>query len=145
MADILKEVLKHIPEGKISDAAFEGANIVLYTKDKEFLFNNNGLIKEIVDDIKKILPEEAKIAQILFDSQRSIVNIEAEKPGVAIGKQGSVLREIREKTLWVPIIRRTPAIRSKLIENIRAVLYQHSDYRRKFLNKVGHRIYDGWT
>ncbi|MBS3142335.1 KH domain-containing protein, partial [Candidatus Woesearchaeota archaeon] len=150
MADILKEVLKHIPEGKISDAAFEGANIVLYTKDKEFLFNNNGLIKEIVDDIKKrvelrpdpaitmesekaekeikkILPEEAKIAQILFDSQRSIVNIEAEKPGVAIGKQGSVLREIREKTLWVPIIRRTPAIRSKLIENIRAVLYQHSD------------------
>ena len=167
MADILKEVLKHIPEGKISDAAFEGANIVLYTKDKDFLFNNNGIIKEIVDDIKKrvelrpdpaitmesekaekeikkILPEEAKIAQILFDSQRSIVNIEAEKPGVAIGKQGSVLREIREKTLWVPIIRRTPAIRSKLIENIRAVLYQHSDYRRKFLNKVGHRIYDGW-
>ena len=48
------------------------------------------------------------------------------------------------KTLWVPLIRRKPAIRSKLIENIRAVLYQHSDYRRKFLDKVGHRIYDGW-
>ena len=31
-----------------------------------------------------------------------------------------------------------------LIENIRAVLYQNSDYRRKFLDKVGHRIYDGW-
>ena len=70
--------------------------------------------------------------------------IEAEKPGLAIGKQGALLREIREKTLWVPIIRRKPAIRSKLIENIRAVLYQNSDFRRKFLDKIGHRIYDGW-
>ena len=33
---------------------------------------------------------------------------------------------------------------SKLIENIRAVLYQESDYRRKLLDKVGLRIYDGW-
>ena len=24
------------------------------------------------------------------------------------------------------------------------MLYQNSDYRRKFLDKVGHRIYDGW-
>lgn len=167
MTDILKEVLKSIPEGKISDAGFEGANIVLYTKDKEFFLNNEGIIKRIVDDIKKrvelrpdpsitleqekaekkikkILPEEAGVEQIIFDPQRSRVIIEAEKPGLAIGKQGALLREIKEKTLWMPIIRRTPAIRSKLIENIRSVLYQHSDYRRKFLNKIGHRIYDGW-
>ena len=74
----------------------------------------------------------------------SRVIIEAEKPGLAIGKQGSFLREIRNKTLWVPIIRRKPAIKSKLIEDIKAVLYQNSDYRRKFLDKTGHRIYDGW-
>ncbi|MFH1317170.1 MAG: beta-CASP ribonuclease aCPSF1 [Candidatus Woesearchaeota archaeon] len=164
---ILKEVMTHIPEDKISDAGFEGANIVLYTKDKDFFFNNNGLIKEIVDDIKKrvelrpdpsitmemekaekkiksILPKESNVAQIIFDPQRSRVIIEAEKPGIAIGKHGSLLKEIKEKTLWMPYIRRTPAIRSKLIENIRSVLYEHSDYRRKFLNKIGHRIYDGW-
>lgn len=167
MADILKEILKHIPEGKISDAAFEGANIVLYTKDKDFFLDNKGIIKEVVDifkkrielrpdpssameiekaekQIKKLIPDEAKIAQINFDPHRSRVIIEAEKPGLAIGKEGSVLREIREKTLWVPLIRRTPAIRSKLIEGIRSVLYKESDYRRKFLNKVGHRVYDGW-
>jgi len=167
MTDILKEVLKSIPEGKISDAGFEGANIVIYTKDKEFFLNNEGIIKKIVDDIKKrvelrpdpsitldqekaekkikkIIPEEAGVDQIIFDPQRSRVIIEAEKPGIAIGKQGALLREIKEKTLWMPLIRRTPAIRSKLIENIRSVLYQHSDYRRKFLNKIGHRIYDGW-
>ena len=167
MTDIIKEILKHIPKGKISEACFEGANIVLYTKDKEFFLNNTGIIKKIVDtikkrielrpdpaialdieaaekDIKKLIPKEAGISNIIFDSQRSIVVIEADKPGLAIGKQGSVLREIRNKTLWIPMIKRTPAIRSKLIENIRAVLYQNSDYRRKFLDKTGHRIYDGW-
>src|SRR3989338_2058921 len=167
MVEIIKEILRNLPANRISDAVFEGANIVLYTKDKDFFLDNNGLIKKIVDDIKKrvelrpdpaitmdmekaekeikkIIPEEAGIDQILFDPQRSIVVIEAEKPGLAIGKQGAFLREIRSKTLWIPLIRRKPAIRSKLIENIRAVLYKHSDYRRKFLDKIGHRIYDGW-
>ena len=167
MSIIIKEVLKQLPADKISDAGFEGANIVLYTKEKEFFLDNNGLIKKIVDNIKKrvelrpdpsitlepekaekeikdLIPAEAGIDNIIFDPQRSRVIIEAEKPGLAIGKQGSILRDIRSKTLWVPLIRRKPAIRSKLIENIRAVLYQHSDYRRKFLDKTGHRIYDGW-
>src|SRR3989339_58616 len=167
MADIIKEILSNLPDGKISEANFEAANIVVYTKDKDFFLNNNGVIKQIVDSIKKrvelrpdpsiamgqeeaekeirkAIPEEAGIDQIIFDPQRSRVIIETEKPGLAIGKQGALLREIRSKTLWVPLINRKPAIRSKLIENIRAVLYQNSDYRRKFLDKVGHRIYDGW-
>lgn len=167
MGDILKEILKQLPANKISEAGFEGANIVLYTKDKDFFLDNEGAIKKVVDDIKKrvelrpdpsitlnpekaerdikkIIPEEAGVSQVIFDNERSRVIIEAEKPGLAIGKQGEFLREIRAKTLWVPLIRRTPAIRSKLIENVRAVLYQFSDYRKKFLNKTGHRIYDGW-
>jgi hypothetical protein len=167
MAEIIKEILKFLPADKISDAAFEAANIVLYTKDKDFFLNNEGLIRQVVNEfkkrvelrpdpsvtmdtekaekeIRKIMPEEAGVSQVLFDPQRSIVIIEAEKPGLAIGKQGSLLKEIREKTFWVPVIRRTPALRSQLIENVRAVLYEHSDHRRKFLDKVGHRIYDGW-
>ena len=168
MSKIIDEIMKSLPEEKISDAVFEGANIVLYTKDKGFFLNNEGLIRKIVDEIKKrvelrpdpsiamaaeeaekeiksIIPEEAGVGNILFDPQRSQVVIETEKPGLAIGKQGSILRDIRNKTLWVPLIRRTPAIKSKLIEDIRGVLYQNSDYRRKFLNKIGHRIYDGWV
>jgi len=167
MGDIIKEVMKTLPKDKISDACFEGANIVVYTKDKDFFMDNKGLIREVVNNIKKrvdlrpdpsitldpekakkiieeIIPEEAKPSQIIFDHQRSQVIIEAEKPGLVIGKHGSILREIREKTLWVPLIKRTPALKCNLIDNIRSVLYQNSDYRRKFLNKVGHRIYDGW-
>ena len=167
MVDIIKEILSHLPEGKISDASFEGANIVLYTKDKEYFLNSGDSIRSAVSEfkkrieirpdpilcipleeaekkIRKLVPEEAVVTNVTFDPQRSMVIIETEKPGVAIGKQGSVLKEIREATCWVPLIQRTPAIKSILIENIRSVLYIESDYRRKFLNKIGHRIYDGW-
>ncbi len=169
MAKILDEVMKGIPaDTKISDAVFEGANIVLYTKDKDFFLDNSGVIREIVNSlkkrvelradpsvvmdiedttkiIKKIMPEDAGEINILFDPQRSIVIIESEKPGIAIGKGGDVLKEIKKKTLWTPIVRRVPPMRSKIIENIRQVLYDLSDYRRKFLHKVGKRIYEGWT
>ncbi len=167
MSEILKEITKQIPGSKVSDAGFEGANIVLYTKDKDFFLNNRGAIKEIVNQIKKrielrpdpsicmpveeaektikdLVPEEAGLSDVIFDVQRAIVVIHAEKPGLVIGKQGELLKQIREKALWVPLIKRTPALRSQLIENIRAVLYENSDYRRKFLDKTGHRIYDGW-
>lgn len=167
MADILKEIIKILPEGKISDAAFEGANIVLYTKDKDFFLDNKGTIRNAVKEFKKrielrpdnslcleaekaeklireMVTEEAGMEEFIFDHPRSQVVIHAEKPGLVIGKQGEILREISAKTFWVPHIKRMPPIRSKLIESIRSVLYENADYRKKFLDKTGHRIYDGW-
>ncbi|MBI4448190.1 beta-CASP ribonuclease aCPSF1 [Candidatus Woesearchaeota archaeon] len=168
MGDILNEILSHLPDNaEISLSCFEGANIILYTKSEEFFLNNQGIIKGIVDKFKKrielrpdpslsmdmekaekmireILPQEANITSIIFDPQRSHVIIEAEKPGLVIGKAGELLKEIKKKTLYVPIIRRTPSIRSKLIENIRQVLYENNDFRKKFLHQVGKRIYNGW-
>jgi len=168
MLDILKEITAELPKGKISAAAFEGANIVLYTKDEKFVFEGTSEVKAIVNklkkrielrpdpsvcmdmekaekQIKKIIGDDAGIGNILFDPQRSCVTIESEKPGVAIGKAGANLLEIKKKTLWVPTIQRTPAIRSPIVENIRSVLYSNSDFRRSFLHKTGQRIYNGWT
>ena len=169
MPDIVEEILKLIPDrSKISETYFEGANIVLYTKDKDFFLNNNGIIKTIVDTIKKrvelrpdpaialeiekaekiirdIIPKDAGEINLLFDTQRSLVTLEVEKPGVAIGKQGEILKEIKRQTLWIPIVRRIPPIRSKIIENINFVLFENSEERKKFLHKVGKRIYGGWT
>ena len=165
--DIIKEILKIMPEKSINDAVFEGANIVLYTTDHEFFLNDQGLVRKAVSSVKKrielrpdpsiciepeqaeklirkIVDKEAGIDQIIFDPQRSQVIIEAEKPGMAIGKQGETLNEIKKQTYWAPLVKRKPAIRSQIIENIRAVLYQNSDYRRKFLHKTGERIYNGW-
>ena len=167
MVDILKEIIKVLPEGKISDAAFEGANIVLYTKDKNYFFDNEGTIRNAVKEFRKrielradpvlclepdkakkmiqeMIPAEAGANEFIFDPPRSMVIVHAEKPGLVIGRQGEILKEIKEKTFWIPLIKRLPPIRSKLIESVRSVLYENADERKKFLHKTGHRIYDGW-
>ena len=167
MADILKSIKEELPKS-ISSAEFEGANIVLYTNDKEFFKNGESKIKEVVDKIKKrielradksilateeetektiraLVPEEAEIANIIFDLPRSIVIIEAKKPGLVIGKQGSILNDIKKATMFSPTVQRSPAIPSKITEKIRSVLYANNTYRRKFLNEIGKKIYNDWT
>lgn len=165
--DILKNITDQL-HGDITDASFEGANIVLYTDNAKFFREGESKIKEIVDqikkrielranekillnpeetekEIKKTVPEEAEITNIIFDVQRSIVVIEAKKPGMVIGKQGSILNEIRKTTLWTPQVQRSSAIKSKITENIREVLYANNNYRRRFLNSIGKKIYKEWN
>jgi hypothetical protein len=164
--DILKNITEELPY--ITDAGFEGANIVLYTDNEKFFKEGESQIKEIVNKIKKrielradqkilldkekaekeikqTVPKEADITNIIFDIQRSVVIIEAKKPGLVIGKQGSLLDEIRKRTLWIPQVQRSPAIKSQITENIREVLYENNTYRRKFLNKIGQKIYADWN
>jgi len=165
--DILRDIQKELPKTIIS-ANFEGANIVLYTNDIDFFRNNDGKIKELVNQFKKrielradplllktqeetekiikeIIPQDAGLTEILFDPQRSIVVIEAKRPGLVIGKSGLILKEIKDKCLWIPQVQRSPAIESKITENIRAVLYQNNNTRKRFLNSVGKKIYKEWN
>ena len=167
MGDILKEIVEKLPKKSVSEATYEAANIVLYTKDKDFFLDNKGKIRELVKEfkkrielrpdpsmcltkeeaeiqLKKIIPKEARMKNLIFDPPRSVVIIHADKPGLIIGKGGDVLKNIKEKTMWVPIVKRMPPIRSKIIESVRSVLYENADYRKKFLAKTGHRVYDGW-
>ena len=165
--DILKTVTEKIQD-KITEANFEGANIVLYTDNEKFFREGERTIKEIVNEVKKrielradtkilpdkevvekkikeFIPSAAEITNVIFDSQRSIVIIEAKKPGLVIGKQGSILDEIKKEILWTPQVQRSPAIKSQITENIREVLYANNNYRRKFLNEVGQKIYKEWN
>ena len=167
MTDIIKSILDELPR-HITDATFEAANIVLYTDDKEFMRTGESKIREVVSKIKKrielradqkilassdetektiraLVPEEAEITNVIFDVQRSIVIIEAKKPGLVIGKQGSLLNDIRNSTMWLPTVQRSPAIPSKITEKIRSVLYANNTYRRKFLNDIGKKIYTDWN
>jgi predicted metal-dependent RNase len=50
--DILKTIKEKLP-GEVSDASFEGANIVLYTENQNFLKDDRGKIREVVNEIKK--------------------------------------------------------------------------------------------
>ncbi|MCK4996942.1 beta-CASP ribonuclease aCPSF1 [Candidatus Pacearchaeota archaeon] len=168
MADILKAIEEQLPRGVVGSTIFEGANIVVYTTDIAFLKSGDAKIKEVVNTIKKrielradkkllmdqaltekrireIVPKEADIAQIIFDPQRSIVIIDTKKPGLAIGKAGSILKEIKCETMWTPAVQRSPAIKSKITNKIREVLYQDNNYRKKFLNNIGEKIYKSWN
>jgi KH/beta-lactamase-domain protein len=167
MNPIFDEIFRTVPKEKISDAVFEGANIVLYTKDREFIFNSSELIRTAVMDVKKrielrpdpallvdqeraeeiirsIVPKEAGLDQVLFDPERSLVTIEVDNPAMLAGRNNDIVLEIKQQTFWAPTVRRVPPLRSKIIEGIRTVLYQNSDYRRKFLDRTGRRVYDGW-
>jgi len=155
MADILKTIEERLPRGVVSSTIFEGANIVVYTADKSFFLDGEGAIKEVVNVVKKrielradksllmtnedtekkireIIPSDAEITQIIFDPQRSILIIETKRPGLAIGKAGSLLKESRQKTFWSPQVQRSAAIKSKITDKIREVLYQDNSYRKNF-------------
>ena len=55
--DILKNIKDQL-HGYITEASFEGANIVLYTDNEKFFREGGGKIKEIVEQIKKELSSE---------------------------------------------------------------------------------------
>jgi hypothetical protein len=167
--EIISQIKQMLPaDALIVDYCFEGANIVLYTRNKEFLLRSREVVKEIVNQIKKrievrpdqsilldpevakekivsFIPSDAEVADIWFDVKRSIVLIEADKPGLVIGKGGEIMRRIREETLWIPKVRRSPAIKSDLVRAIRATLFKNSEYRRNFLNKIGKKVYSKWS
>jgi uncharacterized protein len=168
MGDILKTIENLLPRGVVSSTIFEGANIVVYTSDSAFFKNGEPAIKEAVNTVKKrielradksllmeqnkteqrireIIPGDAELTQIIFDPQRSVLIIETKRPGLAIGKAGSILRDIRQETMWTPQVQRSAAITSKITDKIREVLYQDNSYRKKFLNSIGEKIYKEWS
>ncbi|MBU5558002.1 MAG: beta-CASP ribonuclease aCPSF1 [Candidatus Aenigmarchaeota archaeon] len=167
-AELFEKVRAALPSSAhISDIRFEGCEIVLYTKSKEFFVDPGDSIKNMVSTFKKrillrpdpsickdpedaereirnVVPAEAGIRDIEFEPDVSKVTIEADKPGLVIGKGGETLRAIKKAALWSPIIHRAPAIPSETIKVLRELVYRESAFRKDFLDKVGKRIHGGW-
>lgn len=164
MSNILKELEKNLPrDANITEVKFEGPEIVLYTKNKEFFKEHERVIKEMVSNlkkrievrpdlsitldmektkkiIKKIVPEEAGIREIYFEPELGKVVIESQKPGMVIGKGGETYKKIKNETFWLPKIERAPAIESPIVRAVRNLLHSEIDYRKKFLNSIGQKI-----
>ena len=161
---ILKEMQEKLPaDAKISEVKFEGSEIVMYTKNKDFFVNSEPSVKELVRELKKrveirpdisicsdpektkkaiqeIVPEGAGIVEIYFEPELGKVVIEAQKPGLIIGKGGETFKRIKNETLWLPKIERAPAIKSDVVRAVRNLLHSELDYRKKFLNMIGQKI-----
>ncbi|SVC09777.1 uncharacterized protein METZ01_LOCUS262631, partial [marine metagenome] len=127
MTSVLEQVINDIPKNKlVTSQHYEGANLVIYSKDKAFFKNGILTIRELVSKykkrielradplllmpekkveelVKKLVPKSADITQILFEPARSVVIIDARNPNDVIGTKGSLIKEIREKTFWSPV------------------------------------------
>jgi hypothetical protein len=167
--ELLKEIKQIVKEdavfaGSVSDIDFEGPRVVLYCKKLDLLTENGEAIKDLAKRIRKriilrpdpsiltdqkqaekiirsFIPEEAGVTDVVFSEDIGEVTIEAEKPGVAIGKEGALLRELMFKIKWTPRIVRAPPIKSDLVRNIRLSMINAGASRRDILKKVGRRIH----
>ena len=162
--EILEKVKALLPKEAISRIELEGSEVIIYTSDKDFLVQHEEIVRNVVKELKKrieirpeknlyndkdatkkkimeIVPEDAKIKDIYFEEERSLVIIAAEKPGLVIGRGGETFRRIREETLWVPRIERVPSIKSDVIDSIRKVIHTQAKFRKGFLNDIGKKIF----
>jgi uncharacterized protein len=163
--DISQHILEKIPpEAEVTRIEYEGPALAVYTKKPEILVEQSFVIAEIVKLIRKrivvrsdpsirakereteriikeVVSEEAEITNINFDPSLGEVIIEAKKPGVVIGKNGTILQDIIRKTRWRPRILRSPPIPSKIIAHMRHFLYSESKERERILRAIGERIF----
>ena len=120
LQEIRQEAKKILPASiRVTDIDFEGAQLVIYTKDPDKFAEQNELVRQMAkrlqkrivvrpdpsvletienaeQHIQKLIPEEANIADMYFEPDVGEVTIEVEKPGVAIGKHGALLNDIKK-------------------------------------------------
>ncbi|MFB6145927.1 MAG: beta-CASP ribonuclease aCPSF1 [Candidatus Nanohaloarchaea archaeon] len=160
----LEDVKSFIPPGvDVSDIRFEASDIVIYTDSKDFFLDHSDTVKKMVSELKKrvevrpssklfkepenaqakleeIIDEEAGAEDFILQPSLGKVIIRARKPGNVIGRNGSGLDEIKEKTLWAPQVERVPAIQSKVVDRARELTVEDPEFRKDFLHDVGKKI-----
>ncbi|MGC9037219.1 MAG: beta-CASP ribonuclease aCPSF1 [Candidatus Micrarchaeia archaeon] len=159
----LEEILPK--EAEITKVAFEGPDVAIYGKNISAIYGHEDLIRNASAAIKKklilrsdpsvlldkedaekkireLVPADAGIPEdgIRFSPEFCEVYIEAQKPGMVIGKEGSTLSEIVRQTGWIPKIMRIPSMNSDVIKGIRQLYLKEEDFRKKFLLGLGKKI-----
>jgi len=163
--DISQYILGHVPkQAEVTRIEYEGSMLAVYAKKPEILVEQSSIIADIVGTIRKRivvrsdpsvrLPEkdaekitreivvpEAEVTDINFDPSLGEIIIEAKKPGLVIGRNGTVLHKIIRQTRWRPHVLRSPPLRSKIIAHMRHYLHSESKERERILRTIGERIF----
>jgi KH/beta-lactamase-domain protein len=163
--EISQYILEKVPrEAEVTRIEYEGPMLAVYTKRPEILVDQSSVISEIVGVIRKrivvrpdpsvrlqeteaekiareLIDPEAEITDINFDPSLGEIIIETKKPGLVIGRNGSVLQEIIKKTKWRPRVLRSPPIKSKIVTHMRHYLHSESKERERILRTIGERIF----
>ncbi|WP_420824477.1 beta-CASP ribonuclease aCPSF1 [Stygiolobus azoricus] len=163
--NIISAIYGNLPkEVNITKIEFEGPEIAVYVRNPSVLADKGEIVKKIAKDIKKrivikadekarkdkketeeiirnLVPKEAEIVNIKFDDELGEVLIKAKKPGLVIGKGGTLQNKIFYETYWRPVIVREPPIKSRTIDSILTHIYNETEYHAKILKVFGERIH----
>jgi KH/beta-lactamase-domain protein len=175
LEDLSATIDQQLPDDiTITGVAFEGPELVIYTEDPRRFADDAALIRNLASRLRKritirpdpeslvppeiaaskvreVIPEDAGVTEMDFHPDTGEVVIEAEKPGLVIGRGGSTLREVTQAVGWTPEVVRTPPISSSTVSNIRNFLKQEREERREILERVGRQIHrmeladDSWV
>ena len=163
--DLKETITDEVPnEISISDVKYEGPELVIYTRDPKKFAQDGDLIRRLASKLRKritvrpdpdslsrpedarervteIIPEEAGVTDLDFHADTGEVVIQAEKPGMVIGRGGATLREITQEVGWTPEVVRAPPIESSTVSNVRNFLKQEREDRRDILERIGRQIH----
>ena len=162
--ELKDEIIKIVPKSIEYKVDLEAGNIAIVTNEPEKFGGGDGLVGKIAKKIKRkikirpdpsivkseldaksiiesIIPAEAEISHIYFDSCFSEVIIQCKNPGEAVGRRGVNVNEIRTKSGWIPIVERTPPLLSKTVHDIRGYRQVNAEERRKLLKNFGLNIH----
>ncbi|MFC7134072.1 MULTISPECIES: beta-CASP ribonuclease aCPSF1 [Salinibaculum] len=165
LEEMREKITNEVPSDiTITEVTYEGPELVVYTRNPKRFAQNGDLIRQLAsqlrkritvrpdpsvlarpddarDDIMRVIPEEAGVTDLDFHPDTGEVVIEAQKPGMVIGRHGSTLREITQEVGWTPEVVRTPPIESATVKNVRNFLKQERDERRDILERIGRQIH----
>ncbi|KAB1196895.1 MULTISPECIES: beta-CASP ribonuclease aCPSF1 [Haloferax] len=165
LENLKAEITNELPRDiSVSDVKYEGPELVVYTRDPKKFAKNGDLIRKLASKLRKritvrpdpdvlsdpreaepqimdVIPEEAGVTDLDFHVDTGEVVIEAQKPGMVIGRHGSTLREITQEVGWTPEVVRTPPIESSTVSNVRNFLKQEREDRRRILERTGRQIH----
>ncbi|MBI5036381.1 beta-CASP ribonuclease aCPSF1 [Candidatus Micrarchaeota archaeon] len=151
------------PECELTKVELEGPQVVVYVKNIQAFYSDENLITKIASKVRKkvllrvdaseltpptkslarikeLIPEDAGVQDVKFDPIFNEIVIEALKPGLVIGKGGTVLKQIVLNTGWSPRVLRAPTSPSEIEKAIRNSLLVASEERKKFLNSLGKKM-----
>lgn len=162
---VMATILQSIPkEAQVSKIDYEGPRIALYTKSPSFLMENNQIVSDLVnvikkrivvrteesirkneDDARKIiaeaLPKEAELGGTYFDTATGEVSVEVKRPWLLQNNPEFNSAKLTEQMGWRIRIRKATIIQSSTIQQINYNLKLSSSERSKQLKQIGESIF----
>jgi KH/beta-lactamase-domain protein len=164
--NIMATILQSIPkEAGVTKIEYEGPRIALYTNSPRYLMENNEIISNLVNVIKKrivirtdesirkseedarklltqLVPADAKLQNTFFDTAAGEVSLEAKRPWLLQRNAAEFNHvEVTEKTGWRLRIRKATTNPSNTIQTINYNLKISAAERSKQLRQIGDDIF----